>query len=447
MNVCGYCRVSTAIQASEERYSLPEQKERIEAYCKAKGWNLVKVYTDGGYTGANTDRPALKQMLHDCEIYDAVVVLKLDRLSRSQRDTLALIEEFQAKNCAFVSLTESFDTSTPTGRAMLGIMAVFAELERSQIKERTALGRQGRAKQGKWHGGGHPPVGYSYDKQTGTLVPNDEADQVRLIYQMFLDGHSYVNITKFMHERYTTRYTSYNNACTVIRMLKNPVYIGSVNHRGEIIPDCHEPIIDKDTFDAVQSILISRRNGNKNAAGRHLLSGMVFCECGKHMTLNTVGKYKYFFCSRRYSHNLTESMKPCDNRRVREDALNKVIKDSILSLKFSDLKQKKREKTVNNDRELAKIDRQISKLIELYTIESIPIEEVKSRIEALEKKKALLTAPEAPRNDFKVQKDILSRAREAFDSDEVTLARMVVDSLVERVTVRKDVIEVKWTFL
>lgn len=447
MNVCGYCRVSTAIQASEERYSLPEQKERIEAYCKAKGWHLVRVYTDGGYTGANTDRPALKQMLHDCEIYDAVIVLKLDRLSRSQRDTLALIEELQSKDCSFVSLSESFDTSTPTGRAMLGIMAVFAELERSQIKERTALGRQGRAKQGKWHGGGHPPVGYAYDKQTGTLVPNDEADQVRLIYRLFLQGQPYVDITKFMHERYTTRYTSYNNACTVIRMLKNPVYIGSVKYKGEYIPDCHEPIIDKDTFEQVQSILHSRRNGNKNAAGRHLLTGIVYCECGKHMTLNTVGKYKYFICSRRYSHNLTEAKKPCNNRRMREDDLNKVIKDSILSLKFKDLKPKKREKTVNNDRELAKIDRQISKLIDLYSLDNIPISELKKRINDLEKKKSLLTAPEAPRSDFKVQKDILSRARELFESDDVTRARMAVDALVERVTVRKDVIEVKWTFL
>lgn len=445
LRVCGYCRVSTSEQA-EKGFSLGEQEARIRAFCTSKDLELVKVFSDPGFTGSNTNRPGLKQMMHDISLFDGCVVWKLDRLSRSQRDTLDLIDTMQSNGCAFMSIMEAFDTGTAVGKALMGVLSVFAELERSQIRERTAIGRMGRAKQGRWKGGGHPATGYSYDQETGKLVPNDEADQVRLIYQMFLDGQPFSEISRYMHDRYTTRYGSYNHVQTVKRILRNPVYIGCIKHNGEYLSDCHEPIIDKETFDAVQSVLISRKNGNKNAAGRHLLTGMVYCQCGKKMALNVGGGHKYYACWRKYSGNITEARIPCNNRRVREDALNKVIKDSILSLKFSDLKPKKREKTVNTGRELAKIDRQIAKLIDLYTIESIPIEEVKSRIESLEKKKALLTAPEAPRNDFKVQKDILSRAREAFDSDEVTLERMIVDSLVERITVRKDTIEVKWTF-
>lgn len=445
MNVAIYLRVSTPEQ-KEHGYSLGEQQERLSAYCKAKGWRLVKTYEDGGYTGANLDRPAIQRLMHECGIYDLVLVWKLDRLSRSQKDTLSLIEHFKEQGTAFASMQENFDTSTAFGMAMVGILSVFAQLEREQIRERMMLGLDGRAKLGRWKGGGHPPIGYSYCQETGKLVPNDEADQVRLIYQKFLDGEPFSEITKYMHDRYTTRYGTYNSVETVKRILKNPAYIGCIKHNDTYLTDCHEPIIDKETFDAVQSVLQSRKNGNKNAAGRHLLTGMVFCECGKRMALNIGGGYKYFACWRKYSGNITEAKVPCNNRRIREDALNEAVKDSILSLKFKDLKPKKREKPTNTTAELAKIDRQIAKLIDLYTLDTIPIGEVKSRIESLEKKKALLTAPEAPVSDFRVQKDILSRAREAFENDDVTPARMTVDALIERITVRKDAIEIKWAF-
>lgn len=445
MNVAIYIRVSTPEQ-KEHGYSIPEQKERLSAYCKAKGWRLIKTYEDGGYTGANLDRPAIQRLRHECAAYDLILVWKLDRLSRSQKDTLSLIEHFKENGTAFASMQENFDTSTPFGMAMVGILSVFAQLEREQIKERMSMGKLGRAKAGKWHGGGHAPTGYSYDKTTGTLVPNDEADQVRLIYQLFLDGMSYSDITRYMHERYTTRYTSYNNASTVIRMLKNPVYIGCVKHNSEYVSDCHEPIIEEETFNRVQAILQSRKNGNKNAAGRHLLTGMVKCECGNRMMLTSTRKYSYFVCQRKYSSNLKVRQKKCNNRSVKEKDLNDAVKDSILSLKFKDLKPKKREKPTDNSAELAKIDRQITKLIDLYAVESIPIDEVKKRISVLEGKKAALTAPEAPVRDYGIPKDILSRARESFESDDVTLARIVVDALVETVVIKKDGIVIKWAF-
>ena len=129
MRVFGYCRVSTASQT--EGYSLDEQKERIEAYCKALGWELVKVFVDGGESGAKIDRPALQKMCERVKEVNKVVVYKLDRLSRSQKDTLFLIEDVFLKNGVdFVSITENFDTSTPFGKAMVGILAVFAQLER-----------------------------------------------------------------------------------------------------------------------------------------------------------------------------------------------------------------------------------------------------------------------------------------------------------------------------
>ena len=130
-----YIRVSTEAQA-EEGYSIPAQSERLEAYCKAMGWNDFEFYIDGGYSGSNLNRPRMQQLIADVEAkkIEAVVVFKLDRLSRRQKDTLFLIEDVLIPNdVAFVSLNESIDTSTPYGRAMIGILSAFAQLERETL--------------------------------------------------------------------------------------------------------------------------------------------------------------------------------------------------------------------------------------------------------------------------------------------------------------------------
>ena len=146
-----YVRVST-VQQAEEGYSIPQQIERLTKYCEAMGWQVVKVYVDDGHSGGSMERPGLQQMFKDIEKghADLVLVDKLDRLSRSQFDTLYMIQKvFDPQNVAFVSRAEAFDTSTAFGKAMVGILAVFAELERSRIKERMIDGKEGRAKEGK----------------------------------------------------------------------------------------------------------------------------------------------------------------------------------------------------------------------------------------------------------------------------------------------------------
>lgn len=145
-----YVRVSTTSQL-EEGYSIDEQKAKLTSYCDIKDWNIYEIYTDGGFSGSNTERPALEQLIRDAERkkFDTVLVYKLDRLSRSQKDTLFLIEDVFIKNgIEFLSLQENFDTSTPFGKAMIGLLSVFAQLEREQIKERMQLGKLGRAKAG-----------------------------------------------------------------------------------------------------------------------------------------------------------------------------------------------------------------------------------------------------------------------------------------------------------
>ena len=196
-----YVRVSTHEQA-ENGYSIDEQIDRLVSYCNALGYNSYKVYKDPGFSGATTDRPALQNLINDVKLHHVhkVLVYKLDRLSRSQVDTLNLIENVFLKNdCDFNSISENFDTATPFGRAMIGILAVFAQLEREQIKERLSMGKIARAKKGLYKGGGLAPIGYDFI-DSRLVVNESEREQVKLIYDMFESGGTYRGIVKFMND-------------------------------------------------------------------------------------------------------------------------------------------------------------------------------------------------------------------------------------------------------
>lgn len=160
-----------------EGYSIDAQKELLVNFAKSKEYSSYKFYIDGGYSGKDLNRPAIQELMKDVENHeiDTVIVFKLDRISRSQRDTLYLIEEvFNKYNVGFISVRENFDTTSPFGKAMIGILSVFAQLERETILERTRLGLRKRAEAGLWRGGGKIPFPYDYDEKQGILIPNPE---------------------------------------------------------------------------------------------------------------------------------------------------------------------------------------------------------------------------------------------------------------------------------
>jgi len=197
-----YIRVSTQEQA-KEGFSVEAQKDKLIAYCNAKNWNIYDIYIDGGYSGGSLERPALKKMLDELENIDVVLVYKLDRLSRSQKDTLLLIEErFLESKVDFVSLSESFDTTTPFGMAIIGILSVFAQLERETIKERSKLGKEKRAKEGLWRGGANVPTGYKYIEDNGGLIiDNYEAMQIKEIFKLYNEGKGYHKIAELLNKK------------------------------------------------------------------------------------------------------------------------------------------------------------------------------------------------------------------------------------------------------
>src|SRR3989339_552380 len=188
---CGvYTRVSTDNQAEQEFSSCEAQEEKIKSFIRSQeNWQVYKIYNDPGYTGANTERPALQELLHDIQgnKINTVLVYKIDRLTRSPRDFYQLIEQFEKHCVDFISITERFDTSTPGGRLLRNIMLTFAQFERELASERTKDKMLERAKKGMWNGG-LVPFGYKAENKK-LIINEDDAKSVRSIYESYIVGN------------------------------------------------------------------------------------------------------------------------------------------------------------------------------------------------------------------------------------------------------------------
>lgn len=337
-----YVRVSTDHQ--RENYSISEQTSRLQAFCQAKDITIGKIYTDGGYSGGNLNRPALREMLSHLKEYDVVIVYKLDRLSRSQKDTLLLIEDyFLASKVDFISVCENFDTSTPLGRAMIGMLSVFAQLEKDQITERFTMGRIARAKNGYYHGGSTAPTGYDY--VDGRLVINEEeARQVQELYERFRQGHSIHDCWQYMKSRYHTKYGGWNSETLVRNVLRNEVYIGKVKFNRQSYPGNHRPIIREELFREVQKLLQDRSQKDSSSGSsarkapftpRTLLSGLLYCgRCGARFH----GEHGNYSCYSRTKGSRKYIKDPaCRNRKWKIAELNVLIINAVCRLQLEPL--------------------------------------------------------------------------------------------------------------
>lgn len=443
-----YVRVSTDNQL--ENYSIEEQTDRLKAYCKAKDIQVVKIYTDGGYSGGNVNRPALQQMLQDIDngLIDSVIVYKLDRLSRSQKDTLMLIEDcFLAKNVDFVSVNENFDTSTPFGRAMIGILSVFAQLEKDQITERFTMGRIGRAKNGYFHGGGNAPTGYDYID--GELVINDyEAIQVKDLYNRFLKGYSIHNCWQYMQQKYG----GWSSEVLVRNVLKNELYIGKVKFKGVAYQGNHQPIISEETFRQVQDLFNSSRRASDTFKrspfkASTLLSSLVYCgKCGARFH----GEHGNYSCYSRTKGDKKYIVDPnCKNKKWKIEELDRLVLDYIMRLDFSKLKSGHPVPVPVTDYSirLNEIDKQIGKLIDLYQVSGIPIETIQEKMDALNKEKEALLNISKPQNvpvttlaEMITARDTLMSLSDTGSLDE---KRACLTMIVDRIIIDDDNVNIK----
>lgn len=459
-----YVRVSTENQL--ENYSIEEQSERLKAYCKAKDLTIYKFYTDGGYSGGNTNRPGLQQLLNDItnKNIDMVIVYKLDRLSRSQKDTLTLIEDvFLKSNIDFISVSENFDTSTPFGRAMVGILSVFAQLEKDQITERFTMGRIGRAKNGNYHGGPTAPTGYDYTD--GNLVVNEyEAMQVKEVFRLFLEGQSVNAIRKHMSERYTNKYGNWSSHTLVLNVLRNSAYIGMVKFKGQEYMGNHPPIIDAETFDNVQKFLQSpEREGSKTIfqknpfRANNLLTSLVYCKrCGARFC----GNHGNYICHSRGKTDSKMIKDPnCKNKKWPIEELDQYVKNEILRLSYDEAyfneKVKGKALPVKSDKSIlldrvAEIDKQISRIMDLYQVGSIPLSGITDRIAKLKDEKDSLTEELADKEDKKLTitkaKELLSNAEEIFATGDMAKKRLYISSLVDYIEVDGEIVNIHVSF-
>jgi DNA invertase Pin-like site-specific DNA recombinase len=310
-----YTRVSTDQGLEQDFNSLDAQYDASQAYIRSQahaGWTMLRSkYDDGGFSGGNTDRPALQQLLEDIQAgkIDIIVVYKVDRLTRSLADFAKLVELFDKHSVSFVSVTQQFNTTTSMGRLTLNVLLSFAQFEREVTSERIRDKIGASKRKGLWVGG-RAPFGYDA-KDRKIMVVEEDAEQVRLIFRLYLKLGSIHRlmpelarrgiVTKLQHLKsgrtiggipFTSGPLSY--------LLRNRFYIGEVVYKGEILPGEQQPILDRDLFDAVQARLAEQQNNHvaTRSSSDALLTGKIYDDRGNRMSPSHARKngvrYRYY---------------------------------------------------------------------------------------------------------------------------------------------------------
>jgi site-specific DNA recombinase len=318
-----YTRKSTEEGLQQEFNTLDAQRESAEAYIfsqQHEGWTcLPDRYDDGGFTGGNMDRPALQRLLADIEAgrVDAIIVYKVDRLSRSLLDFAKMLEIFDRHHVAFVSVTQQINSATSMGRLMLNVLLSFAQFEREIIGERTRDKIAATRRKGKWSGG-WPQLGYDVDPRSTRLVINEEeAARVRAIFELYLQHESLLPVVQELERRGWTnkRWKTRGgkevgggplDKTALHRLLINPLYSGRVKYKRERHAGEHVAIIEPAVFDRVQALL-KRNRHTSDAPVRNnfeaLLKGLLrcaACDCAMtpaHSTRNRTKRYRYYVCT------------------------------------------------------------------------------------------------------------------------------------------------------
>ncbi len=313
-----YTRVSTEHGLEQDFNSLDAQREAAEAYVKSQaheGWRLMRdSFDDGGFSGGSMERPGLQRLLEAIRSgsVDIVVVYKVDRLTRSLADFAKLVELFDANGVSFVSVTQSFNTTTSMGRLTLNMLLSFAQFEREVTGERIRDKIAASKKRGIWVGG-IVPLGYRVQDRK-LMIDETEATIVRLVFERYLELGSLPALQADLRQRgILTRRRTLSSGRTVggipltngplAHLLRNRVYLGEINHKGASYPGEHAPIITVELFQAVQAKLTANLNGHRirRTASGALLLGRIYDDRGNRMTPSTAKKgelrYRYYVSS------------------------------------------------------------------------------------------------------------------------------------------------------
>ncbi|MDB8575185.1 recombinase family protein [Turicibacter sanguinis] len=454
MKVALYARVSTEQQI--ENYSIPLQIERIKGYCISRGWNQIEEYIDAGYTGSNINRPALAKLQQDIKsgLIDVAIVYRLDRLSRSQRDTLFLIEDvFLPNNVEFISISETIDTSTPFGRAMVGVLSVFAQLERETITERLRSGRYKMVKEeGLWSGGADAsPYGYTRLDRGVLVVNEEERKHIIRIFEEYVKLKSYIKVQdKLLEEGFPLLRPQ-----RIVNLLKNRLYIGEVSFAGQWFPGTHEPIISKELFEEAQRIKEKYKGINFGKIKNNSLRQKVVCGCcgenyvsyGHTDKLADGSKVRYYYmiCRRRKMPRYYPSK--CFNKTWKREDLESWLFDKILGLNNKKNLKVRKNKKIDFQKDFLEIDKKIKKVLDLYVDGVIDKTRLDEKINELNKQKnELIKQRENRSNRDELIAKLFENQLPDLRHSSVEERTYIIDLLVKDIIITENTAEVNWNF-
>ncbi|MGE0769289.1 MAG: recombinase family protein [Hyphomicrobiaceae bacterium] len=464
-----YTRKSTEEGLEQEFNSLDAQRESGEAYVKSQlheGWEcLADHYDDGGFTGGNMERPALRRLMADIAAgkVDCVLVYKVDRLSRSLLDFARMMEVFDKHHVAFVSVTQQFNTSTSMGRLVLNVLLSFAQFEREIISERTRDKIAAARRKGKWSGG-MPILGYDVDPRGSKLIVNeDEAVRVQGIFELYLEHQGLLPTVQelesrdWLNKRWTTRKGHERGGkpftkTSLHKLLTNVVYIGKLRYKNEIHAGEHAAIVDADVWQRVQALLA--RNGRTGGAAVRnkfgaLLKGILRCVncdcamCPTHATKDGAKRYRYYVCSaaqKRGWHSCpSKSIPATEIERFVVDQIKCVGRDpAILNETISQARSQAGTKIEELDaernalhRELARWNKELRGLLEngssvgAGSSDAIRLAELQDRIRTAE------------RRATEIREQVVTLGRQLVNEREVVQALSIFDPIWDSLTPRE----------
>ena len=464
-----YTRKSTEEGLDQDYNTLDAQRDSGEAFIKSQaseGWVCVPDhYDDGGFTGANMERPALKRLMADIESgkVNCVVVYKVDRLSRSLPDFARMMETFDKCGVSFVSVTQQFNTATSMGRLVLNVLLSFAQFEREMISERTRDKIAAARRKGKWTGG-QPLLGYDVDARGSKLFVNEEeAARVRAIFELYLEHQAMLPVVQELERR------GWNNKRWVTRkghetggkpfykqslhsLLTNVTYIGKLRYKDEIHEGEHEAIVDAEIWQRVQALL--QRNGRTGGAAVRNKFGAILkgilrcgaCDCAMaptHATKDGNKRYRYYVCcsaQQRGWHSCPSKSIPAGEiERFVIDQIKCIGKDATLlreviaqthDLGQTRLKELQAEQR-RLERELHKWSGEVRQLVEQMKPGDLS-GPTTARLADLQERICV-----SERRATEVREEVLAFSRKIVDQQEVTKAMTVFEPLWESLTPRE----------
>ncbi|WP_242327933.1 recombinase family protein [Lactococcus lactis] len=475
-----YTRVSTTNQA-EEGFSIDEQIDRLTKYCEAMQWQIADLYTDAGFSGSKLERPAMQRLINDIKLkkFDTVIVYKLDRLSRSVRDTLYLVKDIFNKNrIDFISLNESIDTSSAMGGLFLTILSAINEFERENIKERMTMGKLGRAKTGKSMMWTKTAFGYVHNKETGILEL--EPLQASIVEQIFTDYLSGMSITKLRDKLNKAGHIGKDipwSYRTLRQTLDNPVYCGYIKFKEQLFEGMHKPIVSHETYLKVQKELEKRqqqtyeRNNNPRPfQAKYMLSGIARCGyCGAPLRIVLGHKRKdgsrttKYQCVNRFPRKtkgvtIYNGNKKCNSGTYDLSNLEDTVINSLIGFQENNESLYKIIDSNNRpvidistlEKQILQIDKKIQKNSDLYLNDFITMDELKKRTESLQAEKKLLQA-KIFENDSPDNSNIFEVVKEQLGSIPIINLsyddkKKIVNNLISKVDVSSDKVDIIFKF-